>query len=318
MKFVFLDQDVNRDFINGNEVIDPLKKRGEVVCYDDAPCSQEELYERAKDADVIIFSINQLGNQLIEKLAQHKKLKHIQFMGIGYKNYVDENFCKSLGITVCGVGEYGSNAVAEYTIALMLTAIRGITIADRRMKMREWNMKGLLGGEIAGSTVGIVGTGAVGRNVAQKLFLLGANVIAFDIQKDNELIEKYNVKYVSLEELMRMSDIVSVHLKYTSQTEKIISADKLSLMKPQAVFINTARAQIVDYNALLSMVKYEQLRAAAIDVHYGEPPHEWDLACMDNVIATPHIAYFTGVANTNLLRKSVESVLENISVRCFI
>lgn len=313
MKFVFLDQDVNRDFINGNEVIAPLKKLGEVCCYDDDPCPQEELYERASDADVIIFSINQLGNPLIEKLAQNKKLKHIQFMGIGYKSYVDEEFCRSLGISVLGVGEYGSNAIAEYAIALMLSSIRGIAVGDRRMKKHEWNMKGLLGGEIAGSTVGVVGTGAIGRLVAQKLHLLGAEVIAFDIREDRELIEKYGVKYVSLEELMRTSDIVSVHLKYTSQTEKIISAEMLSLMKPEAVFINTARAQVVDYDALLRMLKDGKISAAAVDVHYGEPPHDWDLVCMDKVIATPHIAYFTAVANTNLLRKSVESVLKNIA-----
>ena len=313
MKFVFLDQDVNRDFINGNEVIAPLKKLGEVCCYDDDPCPQEELYERASDADVIIFSINQLGNPLIEKLAQNKKLKHIQFMGIGYKSYVDEEFCRSLGISVLGVGEYGSNAIAEYAIALMLSSIRGIAVGDRRMKKHEWNMKGLLGGEIAGSTVGVVGTGAIGRLVAQKLHLLGAEVIAFDIREDRELIEKYGVRYVSLEELMRTSDIVSVHLKYTSQTEKIISAEMLSLMKPEAVFINTARAQVVDYDALLRMLKDGKISAAAVDVHYGEPPHDWDLVCMDNVIATPHIAYFTAVANTNLLRKSVESVLKNIA-----
>jgi phosphoglycerate dehydrogenase-like enzyme len=313
MKFVFLDQDVNRDFINGNEVIAPLKKLGEVCCYDDDPCPQEELYERASDADVIIFSINQLGNPLIEKLAQNKKLKHIQFMGIGYKSYVDEEFCRSLGISVLGVGEYGSNAIAEYAIALMLSSIRGIAVGDRRMKKHEWNMKGLLGGEIAGSTVGVVGTGAIGRLVAQKLHLLGAEVIAFDIREDRELIEKYGVRYVSLEKLMRTSDIVSVHLKYTSQTEKIISAEMLSLMKPEAVFINTARAQVVDYDALLRMLKDGKISAAAVDVHYGEPPHDWDLVCMDNVIATPHIAYFTAVANTNLLRKSVESVLKNIA-----
>ena len=312
MKFVFLDQDVNRDFINGNEVIAPLKKLGDVCCYDDDPCPQEELYERAKDADVIIFSINQLGNPLIEKLAQNKKLKHIQFMGIGYKNYLDAEFCRSLGITALGVGEYGSNAIAEYALALMLSSIRGISIGDRRMKKHEWNMKGLLGGEIAGSTVGVVGTGAIGRLVAQKLHLLGAEVIAFDVREDHELIEKYGVKYVSLEKLMQTSDIVSVHLKYTSRTEKIISAGMLSMMKKEAVFINTARAQIVDYDALLHMLTEGKIRAAAVDVHYGEPPHNWDLASMDNVIATPHIAYFTAVANTNLLRKSVESALKNI------
>lgn len=312
MRFVFLDQEINRDFINGNEVIAPLKQLGEISFYGDKPCSQDELYERAKEAEVIIFSINQLGNPLIERLAQNRKLRHIQFMGIGYKSYVDADFCRSHGITALGVGEYGSNAIAEYALALMLASIRGIAIGERRMKKHEWNMDGLLGGEIAGSTVGIVGTGAIGGQLAQKLSLLGAKILAFDVMENPELKKKFGVKYVSLEELMQTSDIVSVHLKHTSQTEKIISAKLLSLMKPDAVFINTARAQVVDYDGLLQILKDGRIRAAAVDVHYGEPPHNWDLVDLDNVIATPHIAYFTAVANTNLLRKSVESVLRNI------
>lgn len=313
MNFVFLDQDINKDFINGEAIIAPLEKLGEVNCFNDTPCSQEILYERAKDANVIIFSINQLEKSLIKKLSLKKKLKLIQFMGIGYKNYVDVEYCASLGISVAGVGEYGSNAIAEYAIGLMLSLIRGINIGDRRMKNREWNTLGLLGGEIKGSIVGVVGTGAIGRLVAQKVKLLGGDVIAFDQRQDRELIERFGVRYVSLEELMKLSDIVTVHIKHTAETDRMISARLLSMMKLEAVFINTARAQVVDYGALYKILRNSKIRAAAIDVHNEEPPRDWDLVNLENVISTPHIAYFTAAANTNLLRKSVESVLNYLN-----
>lgn len=309
MKFVFLDQDIRKDFLNAEEIIAPLRKRGEVVFYDDVPCSQEVLYERAKDADVVIFAINQLENPLIERL---KNLKHVQFMGIGYKNYVDEEFCASKGIKALGVGEYGSNAVAEYSLALMLSLFRGITIGDSRMKKHDWNMNGLLGRELSGSTVGIIGTGAIGGLVARKVSILGGEVIAFDIKEDHDLITNYGVKYTSLECIMKESDIVSVHLKYTKSTEKMISANLLHLMKPDAFFMNTARAQVVDYDALYEILQKSKIRGAAVDVHYGEPPANWKLTELENVISTPHIGYYTGIANTNLLRKSVESVINNI------
>ena len=309
MKFVFPDQDITRDFINVEEILSPLRKLGEITYFDDEPCAQDVIYERAKDADVIIFSINQLTNDLI---ARFTNLKIVQFMGIGYKNYVDEDFCRSRGIKAFGVGEYGSNAVAEYAIALMFSLMRGITVGDSRMKKKDWDMKGLLGREIAGSTVGIFGTGAIGHLVAQKAAVLGAKVIATDLVENKELCEKYGVKYVSAEELMENADIVSIHLKFTKSTEKFISSDLLSRMKPRAFFVNTARAQVVDYEALRKILEAGKISGAAIDVHYGEPPVDWSLETLPNVLATPHIGYFTEVANTNLLRKSVESVLKNL------
>lgn len=309
MKFVFLDQDITKDFINGEDIVAPLKKLGEVAYYDDMPCSQDVLYERAKDADVIIFAINHLENSLIERL---KRLKLIQFMGIGYRNYVDENFCASRGICVKGVGEYGSNAVAEYTMTLIFALFRGITIADRRMKLCNWDMEGLLGKELAGSTIGLVGTGAIGSLVAKKLTAMGAEVLAFDIRENQELKDVYGVQYTNLESLMAGSDLVSLHLTYTPQTANLISAGILAKIKKGAFFVNTARAQITDYDALGELLKNGIIKGAAIDVHDAEPPTSWSLSKMPNVISTPHIGYYTDTANTNLLRKSVESVLDNI------
>jgi D-3-phosphoglycerate dehydrogenase len=315
LKIVFIDQDIRVNVINGEEAVSPLKAFGDVTYYDDAPCSQDVLYERGRDADVIFFKINQFSNELIDRFTN---LKFLQFMGIGYGNYLDANHCAERGITVRGIGEYGSNPVAEFALALILCSMRHIIPADRRMKAKIWDTAGLLGGELSLSTVGIIGTGAIGSLVARKVSLLGAKALAFDNVEKQELKDSFGVRYTSLETLMRESDIVTVHLSYTAQTERLITGELLSLMKPESFFINLARAQIVDYAALRSILERGGIRGAAIDVHYGEPPADWSLALMENVIATPHMGYFTASTNTNMLKKSVESVLDFLNSSDFV
>lgn len=308
MKIVFIDQNVYKDFAHKIDIIAPLEKLGEVTAYDDLPVPDEELYSRASDADVIILSIHQLRNGLIERF---RNLKLIQFMGIGYRNYMDEDFCASRGIKALGIGEYGSNAVAEYTLGLALALFRGIPEGDRRLKNEVWDMQGLLGKELAGSTFGIVGTGAIGRLVAKKATLLGARVIAHDLVENRELVEKHQVEYVDLETLFGRSDLVSCHLIHTKATEKLVSGKLLSSMKEGAFFVNTSRAQVVDYDALYELLRTKHLRGAALDVHYSEPPEDYSLAKLENVIATPHLGYYTEMALENQLRKVVESVVAN-------
>jgi D-3-phosphoglycerate dehydrogenase len=135
-------------------------------------------------------------------------------------------------------------------------------------------------------------------------------VLACDLRSDAELAAGFGVKYAGLETVMRESDVVSVHLKYTPENRGLISRELLGVMKPGAYFINTARAQIVDYEALEYFLRERRLAGAAIDVHYAQPPASWNLACMENVTATPHMAYYTKSANTNMLRLAVGSALE--------
>jgi D-3-phosphoglycerate dehydrogenase len=312
MKIVFIDQDYRANVRDGEGIVAPLLKYGDVVGYDDRPCSQETLAERGRGAEIIFFKINQPGNDIINGWTG---LKFMQFIGIGYSNYLDVPHCNSRGITVRGIGEYGSNSVAEFTLGFILNAIRGISLADRRMKDKIWTLNDMLGRELASSAVGVIGTGAVGALVARKVSLLGARVIACDICKNHELEEKYGVRYADIETVMREADVVSVHLKYTPETEGMISRELLGLMKRGSYFINTSRAQIVDYAALETMLSDGRLAGAAIDVHYGEPPADWGLAHLENIIATPHMGYYTEAANTNMLRLAVKSVLEYLRTR---
>jgi phosphoglycerate dehydrogenase-like enzyme len=307
LKIVFIDQDYRANVSDGEGIVAPLREYGEVAGYDDAPCGQEVLYERARGAEVVFFKINHLSRGLIERL---ERTKFMQFIGIGYSDYLDVPHCESRGITVRGIGEYGSNSVAEFALALIMNALRNITVADARMKSRVWSLDGMLGRELSSSTVGVVGTGAVGGLVARKASLLGSRVLACDVSPSAELAEKFGVEYTDIERLMRESDVVSVHLKYTPATKGMISRELLGTMKPGAYFVNTARAQVADYGALEDMLRGGRLAGAAIDVHYAQPPERWSLTDMENVIATPHMGYYTETANTNMLRLSVESVLK--------
>jgi lactate dehydrogenase-like 2-hydroxyacid dehydrogenase len=168
MKIVFIDQDYRANVRDGEGIVAPLLKYGDVVGYDDLPCSQETLAERGRGAEIIFFKINQPGNYIIDGWTG---LKFMQFIGIGYSNYLDVPHCNSRGITVRGIGEYGSNSVAEFTLGVILNAIRGISLSDRRMKDKIWTLNGMLGRELASSTVGVIGTGAVGALVARKVSL---------------------------------------------------------------------------------------------------------------------------------------------------
>ena len=309
LKIVFIDQNVYRDFEHKIDIIEPLRQLGEVSAYDDMPVGEEELYVRAQDADVIILSIHRLRNELVERFG---KLKLIQFLGIGYRNYVDEDFCAARGIKALGIGEYGSNAVAEYALALAFALLRGIGEADRRMKRECWDMQGLLGREIKGCRFGVLGTGAIGRLVAQKAIALGAQVVATDLAPDRELTERFGVRYVPMEELFAIADVVSCHLTYSKSTEKIVSKKLLSTMKSSSYFINTSRAQVVDMEALEELLVAKKIGGAALDVHETEPLEDYRLSKLDNVIATPHLGYYTDISLENQLKKVVKSVVDNI------
>jgi D-3-phosphoglycerate dehydrogenase len=309
LKIVFIDQNIYRDFAHKIDIIKPLEEMGEVIGFDDVPVGEEELYSRAWDADVIILSIHQLSNELVSRF---KNVKLIQFMGIGYKNYIDEDFCASRGIKALGIGEYGSNAVAEYALGLAFDLFRGISEADRRMKKENWDMQGLLGKEIRGSVLGVLGTGAIGRLVAEKASLLGAQVIASDLVIDQKLINNFEVKYVDLATLFKTADIISCHLTYSKSTEKLVSRKLLSSMKKDAYFINTSRAQVVDYGALYEILAKKEISGAALDVYEFEPLENYSIAKLDNVISTPHLGYYTNKSLENQLKKVVESVVANL------
>lgn len=308
MKVCFIDAGI---FISDEKLIKKLKNLGEVEIYYGIPKSVEEVVERGRKADIIVFGMMQFTNEMLDRL---KKLKILQFMGTGVNNFVDIEYAKTKGIKVLKIDGYGSNAVAEFAVSMGMAALRKITACNDVLKANKWTIEGLMGSEIKGAVVGVYGTGSIGRLVAQKYHALGAKVIASDIYENKEFAKSIGIEYVSPQELFRQSDLVTVHMIVTDENKYGIDKKYFDSMKAGACFINVARAELVNGNDLFDALVSKHLSYAAIDVYYHEPPNEADyrLAKLDNVIATPHLAYYTQQANDNAVIMTVDSIIQNL------
>lgn len=309
MKICLIDAGI---YIDKPELLGALEAIGEVSVYEGLPTSVDEVVERAGDADVIAFGLMQFTNEMLDKLP---KLKVLQFIGTGVWNFVDVKYAEKKGIKVLNIDGYGSNAVAEFAVSMAMALSKKLTMSNSVLKEKRWSIEGLMGKEIAGCTVGVVGTGNIGRLTAEKFIALGAEVIACDIFESDYLKEKYNVKYVSMKELFEKSDIVTLHMKVTPENERTIDTGYFNIMKDGALLVNVARAELVNTKDLAEALKKGKPAAAAIDVYDSEPPREADMALagLENVIATPHIAYNTQEAVDKSIIMTVESIIKAVS-----
>lgn len=295
-------------FVEDDHLLDPLRGVGEVSVYTGVPETAEEVLRRAKDAEVIAFALMQFSNEMLDALP---KLKILQFVGSGASNFVDMEYAASKGIQVLNIRGYANNAVAEYALSLGLSLVRHVVQGNRVFLSGSWDQSGLNGFEIAGSTVGILGTGGIGYLVAEKFQALGAQVLACDLYPQDSLKEK-GVQYVEMEDLFARADLVSIHMTVLPETEGIVTRSLLESMKPSALFVNVSRAELVDTQALYDLLEAGKLGGAALDVFNHEPPAGIDLklAALPTVIATPHIGFYTDQANTNSIVLSVSSIVE--------
>lgn len=271
-----------------DEFAKSLRENGdEFVYYSTRVCESEALIERGKDADIIIIANLPLKGEVIEKCTNLKMIS-VAFTGV---DHIDMDMCKAKNIMVCNAAGYSTNAVTELTFGLIFSVMRNIIQCNEAAR-NEKTKDGLVGNEIAGMTFGIVGTGAIGSMVADVALAFGCKVIAYSRTIKAE-IEKKGIKYVSLEELMTESDIVSLHLPCNDNTKGLISEDKLSLMKKSAIFINTARGPIVDNTALARFLNEGLISGAGIDVFETEPPisNSHPLVNAKNTVLTPHVAF---------------------------
>jgi D-lactate dehydrogenase len=226
-----------------------------------------------------------------------------------------------LGMTVARVSRYSPYAVAEFAVGLMLALNRKIHRAYERAREGNFRLDGLLGFDIHGKTAGIVGTGKIGSVLAQVLHGFGCELLGYDVKENPECLAA-GMRYVSLEELLRKSDIVSLHAPLTPQTRHMINAGTLALMKPDAMLINTSRGALVDSKALIAALKKRRLGAAGLDV-YEEESHIYfqdlsdevitddvimRLTTFPNVIITGHQAFFTREALDIIAGTTVQNI----------
>lgn len=258
-------------------------------CYMDRKEDEETVKERMHDADVVVISNIKLSSEVL-KSSRKLRMLSVAFTGL---DHIDLDYCTEHNIKVVNASGYATVGVAELTIGLMIDVYRHITLLDQDTR-NEKTRNNFLGRQLRGKTVGIIGTGAIGLETAILLKAMGCNIIAWN-RTEREEANKLNIKYVSLQDLMKQSDIISLHVPLNKETYHLINRDLLSLCKKDAILINTARGNVVDMEALAESLREGLLAGAGIDVFETEPPlaKNHPLINAPNCILTPHIAYAT-------------------------
>lgn len=263
------------------------------------------LIEEAKEADILMLANMPLKGEVI-KACKNLKYIDIAFTGV---DHVDVKTAKELGIELSNASGYSNTSVAELTLCLMLSLLRNVPQVDKRT--REGKTKdGLVGNELRGKTIGIIGTGAIGSEVARLCSAFGCKMIAyngFSNKKDTDLI-----RYMPLKEMLEQADIVTLHCPLTEQSRNLINKDTISAMKPTAILINAARGPVVNSKDLADALNSGRIAGAGIDVFETEPPLDTNhpLLHSKNTIVTPHIAF----ASVESMAKRAEIVFNNIDI----
>ena len=242
--------------------------------------------ERAKDADVIMIANMPLRGQVIEN-CPNLKFIDVAFTGV---DHVDLEAAKRCGVKVSNAAGYSTQAVAELALCMMLSLSRNVPQVEKRC--REGGTKdGLVGFEIQGKAVGIVGAGTIGTRLAQLLAPFSCRVLAYSRHPRED--KKGLVEYVTLDALLEQSDVVTLHCPLTDETRGMIGREQLAKMKPTALLINTARGPVVDAAALAEALNEGRIAGAGVDVFDVEPPlpAESPLLHSKNTLVTPHVAF---------------------------
>ncbi len=280
------------------------------------------------DAEIVSTFVNsKLGADV---LGQFPQLKLIATRSTGY-DHIDLAWCAAHGVAVANVPDYGDSTVAEHAFALLLAVARNLVEAVERTRHGNFSQTGLRGFELNGKTLGVIGTGRIGRRAIEIARGFDMAVIAYDLYPDNDAAIRLGFRYAGLEEVLAVADVLTLHVPATPQTAAMIADREFGLMKPGAVLINTARGNIVDVPALVRALASGRLRAAGLDVLPEEPlireeaeifradapMEDRDLRALvanhvllrfPNVIVTPHNAYNTQSAVRRIIATTVANI----------
>lgn len=280
-----------------------LKKRGHEFLAYEKNTDEKVQIERARDADVIMIANMPLSGEVIRNCSSLKFID-VAFTGV---DHVDLEAAKERNIAVSNASGYSNESVAELAVCMMLSLLRNVKQVEERCR-NEGTKDGLVGRELKGKTVGIVGLGAIGKRVAQLAKAFGCEVLAYSRHPKED--NKNLASYVPLEELLQKSDIVSLHCPLTNETRNLLDKEKIGMMKQNAILVNAARGPVVDYTALAEALKNGKIGGAGIDVFEGEPPVNKNHPILQapNTLATPHIAF----ASEESMTLRAEIVFDNL------
>lgn len=287
------------------------KLLGENIEITDNPSiTPDELNQQIGQYDALI--IRGRTKVTAEVIENANNLKVIGRAGVGVDN-IDLHAAQTKGITVVNAPMSTSDAVAELTLALMLSLLRKIPSGDASMKDGQWNKKDLKGKELRDQTLGIIGLGRIGHSVTQLAIAFGMETLGYDPLISNETIKNRGCEPLSLDDLYARSDIITLHLPLTNETKHLINNDALTKMKPGTYLICTARGGIIDEEALLNNINSGHIAGAALDVFEKEPPGLTPLISHPHVIATPHIGAQTSQAQKRAALHIAEEVLNALN-----
>lgn len=298
----------------------------------DVSCSSGVLDARsaAEHADAEILSTFVNSKLGADVLAQFPQLKLIATRSTGY-DHIDLDWCSANGVAVANVPDYGDSTVAEHAFALLLAVARNLVEAVERTRRGNFSQAGLRGFELHAKTLGVIGTGRIGRRMIEIARGFAMSVIAYDLYPNNEAATRLGFRYAGLDDVLATADVLTLHVPAIPQTAALIADREFALMKKGAVLINTARGNIVDVPALVRALVSGKLQAAGLDVLPQEPlikeeaemfrigasEDEYDLRALvanhvllrfPNVIVTPHNAYNTESAVTRIIETTVQNI----------
>jgi D-3-phosphoglycerate dehydrogenase len=289
------------------EGIKMLKEKGFVVDYKPNITAQELKSVVANYDALLVRSRTKVTKEIIEA---GKNLKAIGRAGVGLDN-IDLEAANAKGIKVVNAPESLTQSVVELVIGFMVALSRYMCKADKTMKEGKWLKTEFLGHELKGKTLGIVGFGRIGKGVAKVAQALGMKILVYDvISVDQKTLMEYDAKQVSLEEVLKESDYVTIHVPGGPQTYHLIDLSKLKLMKPTAFIINTSRGNVIKEEDLVYALKNKLIAGAALDVFEVEPPVNKELLSLENVILTPHIGGETAEAQRLAATLTVSRLIE--------
>ncbi|MGM8366756.1 C-terminal binding protein [Virgibacillus sp. W0181] len=270
--------------------------------------TDSELLDLVKDADGVINQYASLGSDIIEQM---EKCKVISRYGVGV-NTIDLVKATEKGICVTNVPDYCMEEVSDHALALLLSSSRKITLLNTYVKNKVWDFKKAIPiHRSAKQKVGILGFGRIPRRLVAKLISIGFEVLVYDPYVSGEVIEKAKAKSASLEEIFEYSDFVSVHMPLTKNTEGIINKNLFNISKETLVIINTSRGPIINESDLIDALESNKIGGAALDVTDAEPiKSDNPLLNMENVILTPHVAWYSEESQEEMRTKCARNVLQ--------
>lgn len=274
------------------------------------------LLREVKQCDALLSLLTEKIDQ--EILNANPNLKVVSNYAVGYDN-IDVKVATAKGIPVCNTPGVLEDAVAEHTFALLMALSKRIVEADqfvRAGKYQRWEPMLLLGTELKGKTIGIIGLGRIGSGVAERARKgMGANVLYHDIRRNKEFEKTYQAKFVSKEELLKKSDFVSLHVPLLPSTRHLIGKRELAMMKKTAYLVNTSRGPVVDEKALVKALQKKQIAGAGLDVYENEPKLTPGLTKLKNAVLTPHTASATLEARTAMSELAAQNIIDVLQGR---